>query len=80
MLIESSNRGKVIISLQLNEEKISSHMQRKGIAKTDKYAITAVLGTFISMCKEAGKDPRKILENNLQNIEKIISEQRNDEI
>jgi hypothetical protein len=76
MLFESENRGKVIISVQLSEGKISSHIQRKGIAREDKYAIASVLGTYISMCREAGRDPRKILDDNLQNLEKIITEQR----
>jgi len=79
MLFENENRGKVIISLQLTENEISSHVQRKGIARKNKYAIAAVLGSYISMCKEAGKDPRKILEDNLQHLEEIIDQQRNDE-
>ncbi len=79
MLFENANRGKLIISVQLDEDKLSSYVQRKGIAKEDKYALTAVLGTYISMCREAGKDPRKILEDNLQQLEEIISSQRDDE-
>lgn len=77
MLFENANRGKVTISLQLTENKISSHVNRKGIANEDKYALAAVLGTYISMCKEAGKDPRKILEDNLQQLGEIIDRQRN---
>jgi hypothetical protein len=76
MLFENPNRGKVIITLYLNENKISSHIQRKGIGTIDKHAIAAVLGSYISLCKEAGKDPRKILDDNLRNLENIISSQR----
>jgi hypothetical protein len=79
MLFESANRGKVIISVELIDGRISSHIQRKGIAKEDKYAIASVLGTYISMCMEAGKDPKKILEDNLQHLGEIISSQREDE-
>jgi len=79
MLFENPNRGKVIITLQLNDNKISSHIQRKGIALDERHAITAVLGTFISMCKQAGKDPRKILDDNLKNLEEIISRQQNEQ-
>lgn len=78
MLFENANRGRVIISLELTENKISSHVQRKGIAREDKYAIAAVLGSYISMCKEAGRDPRKILEDNLQQLGEIIDQQRKD--
>jgi len=80
MLFESANRGKVIISVQLMEDKISSHIQRKGIATEDKHAIAAVLGTYISICREAGKDPRKILDDNLQQLEEIIASQRDEEV
>lgn len=79
MLFENANRGKVTISIQLTEDKISSHVHRKGIARVDKYAIAAVLGSYISMCREAGKDPRKILNDNLQHLGEIIDQQRNDE-
>jgi hypothetical protein len=76
MLFENQNRGKVIISLQLDEDKISSHIQRKGIAINDRHALAAVLGTYISMCKQAGKDPRKILDDNLDNLEEKIKRQQ----
>ena len=79
MIFENANRGKVIISVQLIEDKLSSYIQRKGIAKEDKYALAAVLGTYISMCREAGRDPRKILDDNLQQLGEIISGQRDDE-
>jgi len=79
MLFESALKGKVIISIQLMEDKISSHIQRKGIAQENKYAIAAVLGTYISMCREAGRDPRKILEDNLLQLEEIIASQRDEE-
>lgn len=76
MLFESANRGKVIISIELNEGMLNSHIQRKGIAGNDKYAIASVLGTYISMCREADKDPRKLLNDNLEQLEKIIDRQR----
>jgi hypothetical protein len=76
MIFESENRGKVIISIELNEGKLNSHIQRKGIARNDKYAIGSVLGTFISMCREAEKDPRKVLNDNLDQLEDIIDRQR----
>jgi hypothetical protein len=80
MLFESANRGKVIISLELNDGMLNSHIQRKGIAANDKYAIASVLGTFISMCREAEKDPRKLLDDNLEQLEEIIDRQRDSSV
>jgi hypothetical protein len=79
MLFESTNRGKVIISIQLIEDKISSQVLRKGVGRVDKYAIAAVLGTYLSMCKEAGRDPKKILEDNLRQLGDLIDLQREED-
>ena len=76
MLFESANRGKVIISIELNEGKLSSHILRKGIARDDKLAIASVLGTYISMCRAANKDPLMLLSDNLDQLEGIIARQR----
>ncbi len=62
--------------LHLNEGKLSSHIQRKGIAMDDKHAIAAVLGTYISMCQEARKDTVKLLGKNLTSLKEIITKQR----
>ncbi|MBS0000292.1 MAG: hypothetical protein KFF73_15025 [Cyclobacteriaceae bacterium] len=76
MLFESTNRGKVIITVELEDGKLTSHIHRKGITKNDKYALASVLGTYISMCREAEKDPKKLLDDNLEQLEEIIAQQR----
>ncbi len=72
MLFESNFRGKIIINLEKKEGLISSHIVRKGIASKDRAALSAVLATYISMCEEAGKDPEKLLRQNMDHLKKII--------
>ena len=72
MLFESQSRGKVIINIKESEGKISSMVERKGIASDKKTALGAVLATYISMCHENGKDPEKLLLKNLKQLAKHI--------
>ena len=72
MLFDSNFRGKIIINLEEKEGLISSHIVRKGIARKDRAALSAVLATYISMCEEAGKDPERIMQQNMENLKKII--------
>lgn len=77
MLFESRYKGKVIINLKIEDERLTSSIQRKGIAEDNKLAVSAVLATYISMCKLDNKDPVKLLEKNLDRIGKIIDQQEN---
>ena len=74
MLFDSQSRGKIIINIKQTDDQISSMVQRKGVAGDDKTAVGAVLATYISMCHELGKDPRELLDKNLDQLEMRIKE------
>jgi len=74
MLFDSQSRGKVIINIKETDGMISSMVQRKGVASDNKTALGAVLATYISMCHELDKDPRELLDKNLDQLEKHIRE------
>jgi hypothetical protein len=76
MLFDNQSRGKVIINIREEDGRLSSMVQRKGVAENDKTALGAVLATYISMCHESGKDPRDLLEMNLKPLEKQITESK----
>ncbi len=78
MFFESQYKGKIIINLKIDDGQLSSTIQRKGIAEDNKTAVSAVLATYISMCKLDGKDPVSLLQRNLVVIEGIINKKNKD--
>ena len=78
MIFESKFKGKVIINIKIENDQLSSAIQRRGIAEDNKTAVSAVLATYISMCKLDNKDPVALLRKNLERIEKVIDDQNKD--
>jgi len=67
-MLYDRNKGKIIIHIDKENEKINSTMIYKGIAKTPEIALTSLLVNFVSLCLEKGKDPKEIIEKHLSGI------------
>lgn len=67
-MLNDPNKGKIIIHVEKDGEKINSSMNYKGIAKTPELALTTLLVNFVSLSLEKGKSPKKLIDNNLQGI------------
>ncbi len=66
------NKGKIIINIEKDHERINSNMEFKGIAQKQDLAITTLLINFVSLSIDKGKDPKKIIDEHLENMIELI--------
>ncbi len=65
-------KGKIIISIDKIGENLNSDIQLKGLANNVEITLTSLLVNFASFALRNGKDPSKIVDNNLKEIIKMI--------
>ncbi len=66
------NKGKIIIHIENENGKLNSNMEFSGIAKKPGTALTTLLVNFVSLSKEKGKDPKKLIDKHLEGILQMI--------
>ncbi len=65
-MFNERNKGKITIDIDSEEEQLNSSMKRKGLAVKPDIALTTLLINFVSLALEKGKDPKTIIDNNLE--------------
>lgn len=73
-MFEEKNKGKIIIQLDKEMEKINSSMSRTGLAKTTETALTTLLVNFVSLSLEKGKNPKELIDKYLDEIVKMLEQ------
>ena len=71
-MFEDKNKGKIIIQVEKEDQKINSTLKCNGIAKTPEIALTTLLINFVSLSIEKGKDPRTLIHKHLDGIITMI--------
>ena len=67
-MLNDPNKGKIIIHVEKDREKINSSMNYRGIARSPEIALTTLLVNFVSLSLEKGKSPEHLIEKNLPGI------------
>lgn len=75
-MLNDPTKGKIIIHIEKDGEKINSSMNYKGIAKTPEIALTSLLVNFVSFCLEKGKNPQKLIDKNLPEIVRSLQKEK----
>lgn len=68
--------GKIIITVDKIGEKLNSDITTKGLADEPDVVLTTLLVNFVLLAKKNGKDPEKLIENNLKNIISLVSQNK----
>ena len=71
-MLQNRNKGKIIIHVERDGEKINSNMEYKGIAKKTELVLTTLLVNFASLSIENNKDPEEIIRKHLKGIIDMI--------
>jgi hypothetical protein len=71
-MFEVRNKGKIIIQIESENEKVNSSLVRQGIAKKPEIALTTLLINFVSLCVENDKDPKELIEKHLNDIIRMV--------
>lgn len=69
-------KGKITINIDKIADNLNSNIQLKGLANDTEVVLTSLLVNFVSFSLRNGKDPRKIIENNLEKIIQMVSEKK----
>ena len=77
-MLNNRNKGKILINVEKDGEKINSNMIYRGIAKNPEVTLTTLLVNFVSLCLDKGKNPKNLIDKNLQDI--INSMRKEDQI
>jgi len=64
----SRNSGKIVITIEKENEQLNSSLKRSGIAKSIEITLSTLLINFASIAVEHGKNPEDILDKNLPTI------------
>lgn len=76
-MFSEKNKGKITISVEKDNMQLNSSMRCAGIAKEKEVTITTLLFNFVSFAMENDKNPKDIIEKNLDRIiEKVASGKR----
>ena len=67
-MFTDKNKGKIIISVERDNLQLNSFMQCSGIAQGKEVVISTLLINFVSFVLKNDKDPREIIEKNLEGI------------
>ena len=67
-MFTDKNKGKIIINIEKDNLQLNSAMHRSGIAKSNDVVISTLLINFVSFALRNDKDPREIIEKNLDGI------------
>jgi len=67
-MLQTNNKGKIIIHIEKDGDNINSNMELKGIAKQKEVALTTLLINFASYSLKKDKDPEKLIEKHLKSI------------
>lgn len=73
-MFQEKNKGKIIIQVEKENQKINSTLKCNGIAKTPEVALTTLLINFVSLSIEKGKDPKKLISNHLDEIISMVEQ------
>lgn len=68
--------GKIIITVDKIGEKLNSDITTKGLADEPDIVLTTLLVNFVLLAKKNGKDPEKLIENNLKNIISLVDQNK----
>jgi len=67
-MLNNLTKGKIIIHVEKENEKINSKMEFRGITKKTEVALTTLLINFASLSKKEGKDPRELIDKHFPEI------------
>jgi hypothetical protein len=71
-MFEDKNKGKIIIQIEKDNDKINSNLDCRGIAKSPEIALTTLLINFVSLSIEKGKSPEELIEKHMPGMIKAI--------
>lgn len=60
--------GKIVIEIENENGKLNSNLKCSGLAKKTETALTTLLINFVSFSQEKGKDPKKLIEEHLDDL------------
>lgn len=64
----NGKKGKIIINLESENEKVNSSMEYRGIARKSEIALTTLLINFVSLSLEKGKNPEELIDKHLKSM------------
>ena len=76
-MFNEQNKGRIIISVESEDSRLNSNMERKGIARKPDIALTTLLINFVSLALEKGKDPQAIIDSSLAELIGIVKSSQN---
>ena len=69
-------KGKITINIDKINDSLNSNIQLRGLANDPDIALTSLLVNFVSYALRNGKDPQKIISNNLEGIIKMVDKKQ----
>ncbi len=75
MKFGSQVKGKITINIDKIDKSLNSSVQLKGLANDTDVTLTSLLVNFVSIAIRNGKDPKKIIDNNLENIISMVKKE-----
>ena len=71
-MFNDENKGKIIIRIERENDKLNSGMERTGLARKTNVALTTLLINFASLSLEKGLNPMDIIEKHLPGIIEML--------